>query len=394
MKGEQDPRAVLVVNVGSSSLKFGLYGADGASRWSGQFSGLEPGGRPSGRFDAEPIVDLPLQAHASAFDAALAWLVARVHRDGVRMAAVAHRIVHGGDRFVRPCVLDEQTVDQLAGYNRLAPLHQPYNLAGVRAFMRALPEVPQVGCFDTAFHHAMPAVEHRLPLPPELTSQGLRRYGFHGLSYEYVSGALKQATPRADGRCVMAHLGSGASLCATRQGRSVATSMGFSPLDGLVMGTRTGSLDPGVLLHLWREGWDFAAVEKLLYRQSGLLGVSGVSADMRTLRASEDPRAVEAIALFTYRAVREIGAQVAVLGGLDVLAFTGGIGENDAQLREDVATALAFTGIALDAQANARARPDRPTPLHAAGSAVEVWMVPTDEGCVAARSALACLDEG
>ena len=382
---------ILVVNVGSSSLKFGFYGADARPRWSGQFSGLEPGGRPSGSLAGQPIDDLRHDGHASAFDAALAWLVARIERDGVRMAAVAHRVVHGGDRFVAPCVLDAATVRELAQYNRLAPLHQPYNLAGVEAFLRALPDVPQIGCFDTAFHHDMPEVEWRLPLPAALAEQGLRRYGFHGLSYDYVSGALRALTPRAAGRCVLAHLGSGASLCATRDGRSVATSMGFSPLDGLVMGTRTGSLDPGVLLHLWREGWDLKAVERLLYRESGLMGLSGVSADMRTLRASPEPRARQAIESFTYRAVREIGAQIAILGGLDLLAFTGGIGENDRQLREDVATALAFAGVEIDRGANARVPGDRPVAVHAAGSAVDVWVVPTDEGAVAARGALDCL---
>jgi acetate kinase len=275
---------------------------------------------------------------------------------------VAHRIVHGGQRFVAPCLLDEATLAALAELNPLAPLHQPHNLAGVRALQKALPDLPQVGCFDTAFHAGMPAVEHRLPIDRSLWDQGVQRYGFHGLSYQFVMRELQRRTPRAAGRVLMAHLGNGASLCAALNGASVATTMGFSALDGLMMGTRSGSVDPGVLLHLWRQGQTVDEVETLLYKRSGLKGVSGLSADMRTLRASDAPAAREAIELFTYRLLREAGALLAVLGGVDVIAFTGGIGEHDAQLREDLLTRLTWLGTRPDAAANHDARGDRSPP--------------------------------
>ncbi|TDM08179.1 MAG: acetate kinase [Ideonella sp. MAG2] len=309
----------------------------------------------------------------------------------VPLQAVAHRIVHGGSVCMAPCLLDAPTLEALAALNPLAPLHQPHNLAGVAAFAQALPDVPQVGCFDTAFHASLPPLEQRLPLPAALAEQGLRRYGFHGLSYQYVSEVLAAHSPCAGGRAILAHLGNGASLCATQGGRSVATTMGFSALDGLMMGSRSGSLDPGVLLHLWRQGWSQAEVEELLYKNSGLKGVSGLSADMRTLRASTAPAAREAIALFTRRIVREMGGLAALLGGVELIAFTGGIGEHDAALRADVASALAFLGVRLDAAANLAATGDSVQALHAADSAVELWVVPTDEGRVAARAAFALL---
>ncbi|MCD0422523.1 acetate/propionate family kinase [Rubrivivax sp. JA1024] len=386
--------AVLALNAGSSSLKFGVYERQGPALWTGLFEGLEPGGAPSWHLGDDPasaLMPAPGQdSFAAALDALLALLAAR----GRRLAAVAHRVVHGGSRCVAPCVLDAELLAYLHTLEPLAPLHQPHNLAGVAAIHRALPGLPQIACFDTAFHASMPEVERRLPLPRDFESRGLRRYGFHGLSYESVSGTLATVSPRAGGRLLMAHLGNGASLCGAVGGRSVASSMGLSALDGLMMGTRSGALDPGVLLHLWRDGWTLEQVERLLYKESGLLGVSGLSADMRTLRASAEPAAAEAIALFTHRLLREAGAIVAVLGGLDVLAFTGGIGEHDARLREDVAAALGFTGLVLDAAANRAAPPDRPVPLHAAGSAVEVWVVPTDEGRVAADAAFRHLDGG
>jgi len=381
---------VLAVNAGSSSLKFGLYPPQGAAVWTGAYDGLEPGGAPQGHLDGETLV-LTVAPGASPFDAALSHLAQALRQHGGRLAAVAHRIVHGGDRCVAPCLLDAATLADLHALDTLAPLHQPHNLAGVKAFAELLPGVPQVGCFDTAFHATLPDVERRLPIARDLAAQGLRRYGFHGLSYQYLSDTLRRLSPRAGGRALLAHLGNGASVCATLNGQSVATSMGFSALDGLMMGTRSGSLDPGVLLHLWRQGWELAAVEQLLYKDSGLKGVSGVSADMRTLRASDQPAAHEAIELFTHRLRREAGAMLAVLRGLDLLAFTGGIGEHDATLRADLAGTLAFAGVRLDPGANAAARGDAAVPIHRADSAVEVWVVPTDEGRVAARSAFALL---
>jgi len=383
-------RVVLAVNAGSSSLKFGLYPERGPAAWTGAYEGLEPGGRPGGRLDGETF-KLEAAPGQAAFDAALAHLGGALQRHGGQLVAVAHRIVHGGDRCIDPCRLEVQTLAHLHTLNPLAPLHQPHNLAGVEAFARGFPDLPQVGCFDTAFHATLPEVERRLPIARELAEQGLRRYGFHGLSYQYLSRTLRELTPRAQGRALLAHLGNGASVCATRDGRSVATSMGFSALDGLMMGTRSGSLDPGVLLHLWRSGWDLPRVEKLLYKESGLKGVSGLSADMRTLRASPQPEAQEAIALFTHRVKREAGAMLAVLGGVDLIGFTGGIGEHDAVLRAEVAASLAFAGVRLDAAANAAARGDAAVPIHSADSTVEVWVVPTDEGRVAAQAAFALL---
>ena len=243
----------------------------------------------------------------------------------------------------------------------LAPLHQPHNLAGVRALRKAFPALPQIGCFDTAFHADMPELETRFALPQALYDEGVRRYGFHGLSYDYVMQVLRGCSTRAGGRVLMAHLGSGASLCGARAGRSVATSMGFSALDGLMMGSRCGQLDPGVVLHLWRQGWTEAQVEQLLYKESGLLGVSGLSADMRLLRRAADdgnPQARTAIDLFTYRLTREAGALAAVLGGVDVLVCTGGIGEHDAVTRAALAQALHYLGVDLDGAANTAARGD------------------------------------
>lgn len=400
---------VLAVNAGSSSLKFGLYAAEGPARLVGQCSGLEPGGSPRWQMAGEPSQPLPQAPGQAPWDAALAALLQRLAHahigpatggqadDARPLLAVAHRIVHGGTVCVSPVLLDDAVLAQLAALSPLAPLHQPHNLAGVAAFQRALPGVPQVGCFDTAFHATLGPLERRLPLPAALDAQGVRRYGFHGLSYQYVSQALAARTPQAGGRALLMHLGSGASLCATQGGRSVATTMGFSALDGLMMGTRCGSLDAGVLLHLWRNGRTLDEVEQLLYRDSGLKGVSGRSADMRTLRAlaasaaAGAAEATLAIDLFTHRIVREAGALVALLGGVDLLAFTGGIGEHDALLRAELARRLGFLGLAIDPARNAAATGDAVAPIHADASRAELWVVPTDEGRVAARAAFALL---
>jgi acetate kinase len=244
-----------------------------------------------------------------------------------------------------------------------------------------------VACFDTAYHATLAEVDYRFALPQALLDQGVRRYGFHGLSYQYVMGVLQQRSARANGRVLMAHLGNGASLCAALEGRSCATTMGFSALDGLMMGTRTGSLDPGVMLFLLEQGWDHQRLQTLLYKQSGLLGVSGISADMRRLRADGSEAAQRAIALFTHRAVRESGALVACMQGLDVLTFSGGIGEHDTVLRAEVCARLGWLGVQLDPALNRRATADEVLAIHAAGSPIEVWVIPTDEGLVAAQEA-------
>jgi acetate kinase len=360
--------------------------------FSGSIEGLEPGGTPTLRCAGQPTQAVAV-GQDGPFAAALRHLssVFQTQATQSRLRAVAHRIVHGGDRYTGSVRVDADVLAHLQQYEPLAPLHQPHNLAGVRALQQAFPGLPQVACFDTAFHAGMPAVERRFALPPHPDLQGVRRYGFHGLSYQYLATRLAQRSPAAAGRCVLAHLGNGASVCATIGGRSVATSMGFSALDGLMMGTRSGSIDAGVLLHLLQHGWNAQQLEDLLYRQSGLKGVSGLSADMRVLRDSSSAAAHDAVELFTYRVLRECGAMTALLGGIDLLAFTGGIGENDPVLRQRVCEGLAYLGVTLDTEANRGAGTTTIRPIHAPGSRVEVWVVPTDEGRVAAEQAWALI---
>lgn len=395
---------VLSVNAGSSSLKFAIHPVHGGNTpaadralLSGQFEGLSAGGstlplRWRSAAGAQAI-DVPCDP-ARPYDAALAWLrdeLPRRHPDLSAWRAVAHRIVHGGDRYSASCVLGPQSLDELATLNPLAPLHQPHNLAGVRAFAQAFAHLPQVGCFDTGFHATLPAVEQRLPLPRALTALGLRRYGFHGLSYRWIVQRLGHLSPvHAHGRWLLAHLGSGASLCAVQDGRSMATTMGFSALEGLMMGTRSGSLDPGVLLFLLQQqGWDAARLERLLYKECGLAGVSGLSADMRTLRASDSADARLAIELFTRRVVREAGALAACLNGLDGIVFTGGIGEHDTRLREEVARSLSHLGVQVDEALNRQADGRAALRISAPQAAVQTWVIPTDEGRIAAQDAAA-----
>ncbi len=388
---------ILAVNIGSSSLKFALYAFDAPHQdldptsFSGEYQGLQPGGQLQLRLtQSAKRQELPVQHQGeTALHAALQDLQARIqaHLGGQTLLAVSHRVVHGGTQHWQPVLVDEAVLADLARLEPLAPLHQPHNLAGVRAFMAAMPDVPQVACFDTAFHHSLPDLETRFALPRAWHDQGVRRYGFHGLSYDYVSGWLGAHTAHGQGKVLMAHLGNGASLCATRGGRSVATTMGFTALDGLMMGTRCGSLDAGVALHLLGQGMSPEALTQLLYKESGLLGVSGVSADMRQLHASDDPHAQEAIDLFVYRAIREAGGLIAVLQGLDVLAFTGGIGEHDAKVRAAMVQGLSHLGLRLDDTANQAANGNQPVAIHHADSRAEIWAVPTDEGRVAARVA-------
>ena len=390
--------AILAVNAGSSTLKFSVHPLQNQGVLDpvliGNIQGLEPAGQP--RMDwiwqgqrhqrALPTIEgTPFERALHALHGLLAELPALPP-----LRAVAHRVVHGGHQYQHSVRITPEVLRALEQLNSLAPLHQPHNLAGIRAFTAAFPELPQVACFDTAFHATLPREESHYALPQTLADQGVRRYGFHGLSYQSIMGTLQSCSARAHGRTLMAHLGNGASLCATLQGRSQATTMGFSALDGLVMGTRCGSIDPGVLLYLLEQGWDHDRIQALLYRQSGLLGVSGIAADMRTLRASTAPAAQFASELFTRRGVRATGELSACIGGLDVLAFSGGIGENDSLLRADVAQRLAYLGVRVDATLNARpAHGHAAWAIHAPDSAVEVWVVPTDEGRVAAAEAAA-----
>lgn len=397
--------AILAVNAGSSSLKFSLHPYEGGQvlphTVSGNFEGLEPGGQPilgwkhQGKKHKETIV---VPADGAPFQVALTRLRSLVQEltQAQGLDAVAHRVVHGGGVFSASVRVTDAVLEQLARFNSLAPLHQPHNLEGIRQFRQAFAQVPQIACFDTAFHAQMPEVDYAFALPKALQEEGVRRYGFHGLSYQYIMSVLEQETIRGRGRVVMAHLGNGASLCAAVGGVSVATTMGFSALDGLMMGTRSGSLDAGVLLYLLEQGWDAKRIEKLLYKESGLLGVSGISADMRTLRgeaAQGNADATRAIDQFTHRVIRETGALTACLGGLDLIAFSGGIGENDAVLREQVCERLAWTGLRIDPQRNLQADGKHAWAVHAPDSRIEIWVIPTDEGRVAAREAAALLRE-
>ncbi len=366
---------LLVLNCGSSNVKCALFDAGNVAaerrpRWKAQY-------------------DLADRTRDAAL--AEAWEAVRVLLEGDLPAAIVHRVVHGGGRYVRPVRIDARVLTDLRSYVPLAPLHQPAALDAVEALLARASEVPQLACFDTAFHDSMPRVERMLPLPRAYWDRGLRRHGFHGLSYEYLSIALPERHgERARGRCIAAHLGSGASLCAMRDLRSVATTMGFSALEGLMMGTRCGTLDPGVLLYLVEtEGLAAGELSRMLYRDSGLAGVSGISADLRELVRQEaaDEAARDAIALYVRRAVRESGALTAVLGGLDLLAFTAGVGENNAEVRRRICAELAFLGIRLDDAANTAHAPL----ISATGSRVAVAVEPANEEWIAARAALEVL---
>ena len=378
---------VLAINAGSSSLKFALFPADspGAAAARGEITELATAPRLLAHDPAKAVlVDRQWPAgladpFATALDALLGF--AESHLDGHGLAAIGHRIVHGGAGHVAPELITTALLAALEALAPLDPLHMPHSLAPVRAAATARPELKQVACFDTAFHHTMPPLARMVAIPRAWADEGVRRYGFHGLSYEFIARQLADCAPAlARGRVVVAHLGSGASLCALRGGASIATTMGFSALDGLAMATRCGSLDPGVVLYLLRKGLNAADIEDLLYRQSGLLGVSGISGDIRVLLDSRDPRAQEAVELFTYRIATEAGGLVSALGGLDGLVFTAGIGEHSAAIRGAVCDRLAWLGVALDPAANA----GEPGRISSPQSAVEVWVIPTDEEAVIA----------
>jgi acetate kinase len=376
--------AVLVLNAGSSSVKFSLYGDsrdDARPRLRGQIEGLQS----SPAFVAKDAQDRVVHrrewggAGSLSHSDAIAYLLEFLDResDGGRLAAVGHRVVHGGREFIAPVRVDPNVLTALERLIPLAPLHQTHNIAPMRVIAAHAPSLPQVACFDTAFHRTQVPLAQAFALPRAITERGVQRYGFHGLSYEYIASVLPRVDAEAaQGRVVVAHLGNGASLCAMKNGKSVATTMGFTPLDGLMMGTRGGSLDPGVILYLMDElGMDARAIESLLYRESGLLGVSGVSSDMRTLLADDSPDARLAIDLFVYRFRRELGSMVAAIDGLDALVFTGGIGEHAAAIRERTCRDAAWLGVEVDAAANASGGPR----ISAAGSRVSAWVIPTDE---------------
>jgi acetate kinase len=394
--------SILVLNAGSSSIKFASYACpgDGTALQAAQHGQVawHPGQLS---LDVRSPDRAPRHQEARLGDSedpggeALSWLMSWLESKagdadlGGPVVAVGHRVVHGGPRHSQPVQVTPAVMADLQQLCPLAPLHQPHNLAAIAHMQAHHPELPQVACFDTAFHAQQPAVERALPLPRRLTAQGLQRYGFHGLSYTYIAQTLPAVLgERAQGRVIVAHLGNGASLCAMRGGQSLATTMGFSALDGLMMGTRTGSLDPGVLLYLMQTmGLDAQALAHLLYAESGLLGVSGISSDMAVLLASDRAEAREAVDLFTYRVVKEIGALTAVLGGLDALVFTAGMGEHATAIRQRVVCAFPWLGMHLDDEANAR----HAQVISLPGSAVTVLVLPTDEEAVLATQTRAVL---
>ena len=387
---------IAVLNAGSSSIKFAIYEAGGESGlFRGQVEGIavSPRLRVVNAHDetvAEqswPVEGLDHQAATREIIKTATGLIR-----GAPVLAVGHRVVHGGTEYSVPVRINADVMASLSRLVPLAPLHQPHNLAPIRAIAEAAPHIPQIACFDTAFHRSQPHLAQSFALPRELTEAGVRRYGFHGLSYEYIASRMNEIAPEVAGsRVVVAHLGNGASLCAMHQGRSVASTMGFTAVDGLMMGTRCGTIDPGVLMYLMdAHKLDARAIEDLIYRKSGLLGVSGISSDMRTLRTSSEPAAAEAIALFVYRIVREIGSLAAALGGLDALVFTAGIGEHDAATRAEVAAGCAWLGLRIDASRNKEGSGR----ISADHSAIPAWVIRTDEERMIARHTSAILGLG
>jgi acetate kinase len=379
---------VLVLNAGSSSLKFCVFQRTDSSRWyraaHGQIAGI--GTAPiltvkneSGERVAQNLPSV--RDGRQALDALAAWLRSRY--GGARVLGVGHRVVHGGPTYAEPVIVTPEVLNELRGLIPLAPLHQPYNLAAIEAVAERLPDVPQVACFDTSFHRGQPAVAELVPLPQGVCVKGVQRYGFHGLSYEYIASVLPDLAPEsADGRVIVAHLGSGASLCALKARHSVDNTLGFTALDGLCMGTRPGSLDPGVVLYLIQSlslsGQD---IETILYKKSGLLGISGISNDMRDLLASSDPRARLAVDYFVYQAAKHIGSLAAVLGGVDALVFTAGIGENSPEIRRRICAASSWLGMELNQEANQRGEQRISEPA----SRISIWVIPTNEELMIAR---------
>jgi acetate kinase len=390
-------KGILTINAGSSSIKFALFELNGGlsahPTVSGQIDGIGASARlvakdPGGKHEIKLDLSGEQEAqHQASLDFLFHWL--RSKQTGWQLAAVGHRVVHGGELFSAPMTVDRERISQLEQFIPLAPLHQPHNLNGIKAIASLLPEVHQVACFDTAFHRTNPPVAQAFAIPRALSAEGVKRYGFHGLSYEYIARALPEHTARARDRVIVAHLGNGSSMCAMLDGKSMASTMGFTAIDGLMMGTRSGAIDPGVLLYLMDEkGMGSAELTRLLYKESGLLGVSGISQDMRTLLESSAPEAEEAIDLYCFRIVREIGSLAAAIGGVDALVFTGGIGEHAGEIRRRVCSRLGWLGGELDEAANAA------NALHisATGSALELLVIPTNEEWMIAHHTQTLLD--
>ena len=390
-------KSLVVINAGSSSIKFSLFAGSSSDTLSSISHGAIESIDTEPHFFANDSNGQRLAEHrwpaATAHEDLLAHLIAWIeaHLGPNRLVAAGHRVTHGGLVRVAPVLITPEVLLDLQAAIPLAPLHQPHNLAPIAALAARHPGLAQVACFDTGFHATNPAISRRYGLPAALTKEGIWRFGFHGLSYEYIAGELPKIDARAAiGRTIVAHLGNGASMCALVGGKSVASTMGFSALDGLLMGTRCGVLDPGVVLYLLQEkGMSVKAIEALLYHQSGLLGVSGISSDVRQLLASQEPRAREAIDLFVYRAAREIGSLAAAAGGLDALVFTAGIGEHAPEIRARICEQSAWLGIHLDQEAN---RVDGPR-ISTADSAISVWVIPTNEELMVARHTFALINQ-
>lgn len=380
----------LVLNAGSSSLKFCVFRRPEKQRWGvasrGQIEGIGTSPRftakdAEGKVLADDTAGSEVRDGRSALATLATWL--RSTYGNAKLLGVGHRVVHGGARFTQPVVVTQEILEQLKQLIPLAPLHQPYNLSAIEATFERLPGVPQVACFDTSFHATASPISKLVPLPAKLRETGLQRYGFHGLSYEYVASVLPDVAPEiAKGRVIVAHLGNGASMCALRDGKSVDNTLGFTALDGLCMGTRPGALDPGVVLYLFQSlGLSAQEVETLLYKKSGLLGISGVSSDMRDLLSSHQAEAQLATDYFVYRAAKEIGAMSAVLGGIDALVFTAGIGENSPEIRRRICEASSWLGLELDRDANNRKAPR----ISKAQSRISAWVISTNEELMIAR---------
>jgi acetate kinase len=388
---------IAVINAGSSSIKFALFEAssDANTLFYGQIESIGVSPHLTVR-DARgaPLIERTWPADGFNHDAATREILttARDLVSGTPVEGIGHRVVHGGMKFDVPVRLDRDVLAALAKLEPLAPLHQPHNLAPIRTIFDAAPHIPQVACFDTAFHRSQPVVAQSFALPRRFTEAGIRRYGFHGLSYEYLMSRLRDLCPGlASGRIILAHLGNGASLCGVVGGRSVASTMGFTAVDGLMMGTRCGALDPGVMLYLMHEyQMGGAELEDLIYRKSGLLGVSGISSDMRVLRASSDPDAREAIDLFVHRIVRETGSLAAALGGVDAFVFSGGIGEHDVATRTEVIGGCGWMGAELDPDRNEKGE----GLVSAEASSIPVWVIPTDEERLIGRHTMRVLEMG
>ncbi len=379
--------SISVINSGSSSIKFSLFNDVEAKELNLVFRGQVEGIGVAPRFQARNHQDDILEEkswenatdinHESLMSYIIGWIRENRQRLGLELIGVGHRVVHGGDVYSHPVRIDDAVIKALAKFIPLAPLHQPHNLGPIRAVLKLSADIPQVACFDTAFHRTNPPVAQLFALPRRVTENGIRRYGFHGLSYEYFSRRLRMLDAKsAQGRVVVAHLGSGASMCALLNGQSIASTMGFSAMDGLPMGTRPGNLDPGVVLYLIQEkGMTATDLIDLFYKRSGLLGLSDISNDMRILEESDDPRATEAIDVFVYRIQRELGSLVAALGGLDALVFTAGVGENSAAIRARVCEDAGWLGLQLDRDANTQGR----SKISRKDSRVAVWVIPTNE---------------